>query len=61
VGEGGKAESVGLRVIVVDTRRMSVTCSHCGTVDREVLGWRTYWCAGCGLLIDRAHNAAIKI
>ncbi len=58
---GGKAERAGLRVVKVDPRRTSMTCSGCGVVDERSLGERTYRCVSCGSMLDRDHNAAVNI
>ena len=58
---GCRAESAGLRVIAVDPRRTSLTCSGCGAVDARSLGERTYRCVACGLVVDRDHNAAVNV
>jgi putative transposase len=40
----------------------SKTCSGCGAVKAKLpLAERTYRCEGCGLVIDRDTNAAIKL
>ncbi len=58
---GGKAERAGLRVVKVDPRRTSMTCSGCGVADARSLGERTYRCVSCGSTLDRDHNAAVNI
>lgn len=55
-----KAERAGGEVIAVDPRNTSRTCSACGTVDAAQLGRHRYRC-GCGLDLQRDHNAAINI
>lgn len=40
----------------------SKTCSGCGAVKAKLaLSERTYKCTGCGLVIDRDHNAAVNL
>lgn len=58
---GCRAGRAGLRVIKVDPRRTSLTCSGCGAVDDRSLGERTYRCVSCGLTLDRDRNAAVNV
>jgi putative transposase len=40
----------------------SKTCSGCGAVKAKLaLAERTFKCTGCGLVIDRDHNAAVNL
>ena len=55
-----KAESAGGRVIKVDPKNTSRTCSACGIVDAAQLSRSRYLC-GCGLDLQRGYNAAINI
>ena len=55
-----KAESAGGRMIKIDPRNTSRTCSSCGIVDVTQLSRSRYRC-GCGLDLQRDHNAAINI
>ena len=55
-----KAESAGGRMIKIDPRNTSRTCSSCGIVDAAQLSRSHYRC-GCGLDLQRDHNAAINI
>lgn len=56
-----KAEEAGRVVLLVDPRNTSKTCSRCGHVFQEqTLADRWIEC-GCGLSLDRDHNAAINI
>lgn len=48
-------------VIAVETAFTSQDCSACGTRGRYSLSVRTHICTGCGLILDRDHNAAINI
>ena len=56
-----KAEWAGRRLVVVDPRHTSQTCSRCGVVDREARVGKQYECAFCGLTMDADVNAAINI
>jgi len=55
-----KAESAGGRMIKVDPRNTSATCSKCGVVDALQAG-RVFYRCGCGHVQHRDHNAAINI
>ena len=55
-----KAESAGGRMIKVDPRNTSTTCSACDVVDMTQLSRTRYRCR-CGLDLHRDHNAAINI
>jgi putative transposase len=56
-----KAESAGREVVLVDPRHTSRCCSACGGVFEDFdLSTRWVEC-GCGLSLDRDHNAAINI
>ena len=56
-----KAESAGCRVVGVDPRNTTRTCSGCGNIQDMGLSERTYLCQNCGLKIDRDLNASINI
>jgi putative transposase len=58
-----KAEWYGRRVIVVNRwLPSSKTCSACGLVKHTLpLHVRIFECAGCRLVLDRDHNAALNI
>jgi putative transposase len=56
-----KAEWAGRRVVQVDPRNTSQMCSGCGEIVEKSLSVRIHACPGCGLTIDRDHNAAINI
>jgi putative transposase len=56
-----KAESAGMRVIKVDARNTSKTCSDCGNIQDMPLSERTYTCNRCGMQMDRDINASINI
>jgi len=56
-----KAAEAGRVVCVVDARYTSKTCSQCGHIfDSLSLSDRWIDC-GCGLSMDRDHNAAVNI
>ena len=56
-----KAESAGMRVIKVDARNTSKTCSDCGNIQDMPLSERTYTCNRCSMQMDRDINASINI
>ena len=56
-----KAEWAGRRLVVVDPKHTSQTCSGCGVVDGKARVGKEYECAFCGLLIDADINASINI
>ncbi len=56
-----KAESAGMKVIEVDPRNTSKTCSNCGNTQSMPLSKRIYFCKSCGLVEDRDINASINI
>ncbi len=56
-----KAAEAGRVVLLVDPRYTSKTCSQCGHIF-ESLSLADRWIeCGCGLSLDRDHNAAINI
>jgi putative transposase len=48
-------------VIAVEPAFTSQDCSACGTRVQKSLSVRTHVCSGCGLVLDRDHNAARNI
>jgi putative transposase len=48
-------------VISVEPAYTTQDCSGCGTRIKKSLSIRTHVCGGCGLILDRDHNAAINI
>jgi len=56
-----KAECAGRRVVQVNPRNTSQMCSGCGEIVKKELSVRVHHCSGCGLTLDRDHNAAINI
>lgn len=55
-----KAEWAGRRVLLVNPRYTSQTCSGCGQIRKKDLSERWHSCE-CGTELDRDHNAAINI
>src|SRR5438067_9646622 len=48
-------------VISVPPQFTSQQCSACGTLVKKSLSVRTHICPGCGMVLDRDHNAALNI
>ncbi|GHO70859.1 transposase [Ktedonobacter sp. SOSP1-52] len=48
-------------VIAVPPHYTSQNCSACGTLIKKSLSVRTHTCTGCGVVLDRDHNAAMNI
>ncbi len=48
-------------VIAVEPAFTSQDCSACGTRVKKSLSVRTHICSGCGIVLDRDHNAALNI
>ena len=48
-------------VIAVSPHYTSQECSACGTLVKKTLSVRTHVCTGCGVVLDRDHNAALNI
>ncbi|MBV9229071.1 MAG: transposase [Chloroflexi bacterium] len=48
-------------VIAVPPQYTSQKCSDCGTIVKKSLSIRTHICTGCGVVLDRDHNAALNI
>ncbi len=48
-------------VIAVVPQFTSQQCSQCGTLVKKSLSVRTHICTGCGVVLDRDHNAARNI
>ena len=51
----------GVSVIKVVPHFTSQSCSACGTLVKKSLSVRTHICHGCGVVLDRDHNAALNI
>lgn len=57
-----KAESAGVKVILIDPRNTSKMCSCCGKLqDEQTLNDRIMDCHYCGTIMDRDLNAAFNI
>jgi len=50
-----------IAVIAVAPQFTSQDCSACGSVVKKSLSVRTHICPGCGVVLDRDHNAALNI
>ena len=50
-----------IAIIAVAPQYTSQVCSECGTLVKKELGVRTHICTGCGVVLDRDHNAAKNI
>ncbi len=50
-----------IAVIAVAPQYTSQQCSECGTRVSKSLSVRTHICHGCGVVLDRDHNAALNI
>jgi len=48
-------------VIAVPPHYTTQDCSACGTRVKKTLSVRTHMCPGCGVVLDRDHNAALNI
>lgn len=51
----------GIPVVAVPPHFTSQKCSDCGTIVKKSLSVRTHICTGCGVVLDRDHNAALNI
>jgi putative transposase len=47
--------------VAVAPQFTSQACSACGTIVKKSLSVRTHICTGCGVMLDRDHNAALNI
>src|SRR3989344_6790967 len=56
-----KAESAGCKIVKIDPRNTTKSCSGCGNIQKMKLYERVYHCKNCGLEIDRDYNSAINI
>lgn len=50
-----------IAIIAVPAQYTSQACSECGTLVKKTLSVRTHMCTGCGVVLDRDHNAALNI
>jgi putative transposase len=55
-----KAEEAGSKVVLVNPKYTSQTCSRCGLIVKKELSERIHSCE-CGLVMDRDLNASINI
>lgn len=51
----------GIPVLAVEPAFTSQECSRCHRMVKKSLSVRTHICPGCGLVLDRDHNAALNI
>ena len=58
---GDKAESASTQFVLVPAAYTTQTCSCCGALRPMPASVRVYQCGGCGLVLDRDHNAALNI
>jgi len=56
-----KAESAGCKVVKVNPKNTTKTCSQCGHLQDMPLYKRVFKCESCGLSMDRDYNSAINI
>ncbi|MCW3990587.1 MAG: transposase [Candidatus Bathyarchaeota archaeon] len=56
-----KEEESGGQLIQVNPRGTTQMCSRCGEAVPKDLSQRIHRCPGCGLVMDRDHNAALNI
>lgn len=56
-----KADNAGCKIIRVNPKNTTKTCSNCGNIQDMPLYKRIYECQSCNLKMDRDHNAAINI
>lgn len=56
-----KAANAGRQFEKVNPRYTSMTCSHCGQVQKMPLAVRVFTCQACEFVLNRDHNAAINI
>jgi len=47
-------------IIAVPPHYTSQKCSDCDTIVKKSLSIRTHICTGCGMVLDRDHNAALN-
>jgi IS605 OrfB family transposase len=56
-----KASAIGKKVVAIDPRYTSRTCSRCGFQHKENRNGRTFMCKSCGFQIDADLNASRNI
>jgi putative transposase len=55
----GKSHEIDVRAVA--PQFTSQDCSACGSTVKKSLSVRTHICPGCGIVLDRDHNAALNI
>jgi len=56
-----KAESAGCKIVKVNPKNTTKTCSKCGNIQIMPLYKREYICRNCGITINRDYNSAKNI
>ena len=56
-----KAKKYGKKLIKINPRNTSRTCSKCGFVNEDLEDKKVFKCPNCGLIIDRDLNASMNI
>jgi transposase len=56
-----KAARVGIKVVKIDPRHTSQTCSKCGHYEEGQKITRDFKCKSCGEKLDGDYNAALNI
>ena len=56
-----KASATGKKIVVIDPRHTSRTCSRCGFQKKENRDGRTFKCKSCGFQVDADLNASRNI
>jgi transposase len=56
-----KCQRFGKELFLEDERDTTKTCHVCQRIKDMPLWVRTYRCANCGLVMDRAENSAVNI
>ena len=56
-----KAEWAGRRLVLVDPRNTTRTCSRCSNLNPRPKADRVYCCSQCSLTLDQDENAAVNI
>ena len=55
------AQREGVKIVKINPRNTSKTCSECGAVNTELKAELSWSCSSCGVLHDRDENAAKNI
>ena len=56
-----KAAGAGCSFETINPKNTSQRCSGCGVIVPKKLAVRVHSCPGCGLVLDRDHNASLNI